>query len=81
MVVVADGAFDVSWMRLSKLIGSLSFGYEDGLLNGLVNNETVADCVVIDLSQSKPLYGRLVLRVTHLQHSEYRNEMLFRLML
>lgn len=49
MFMMTHGRFDVSWVRLSKPIGSLSLRYQHGLVNGLVDDETVAHCIIVNL--------------------------------
>ena len=52
--MVADGRSDISWTGLRELIGSFSFRYEHGLVNALVDDETIANCIVVDLMESQP---------------------------
>jgi hypothetical protein len=51
--MVADGCSDIPWMGLSKLIGSFSGRFEHGLVNTLVDDETVANCIVVDLIRNQ----------------------------
>lgn len=49
MSIVADNHFHATWTSLCKLVGSISVRHEHCLVNQLVDDETVADCIVFDL--------------------------------
>jgi hypothetical protein len=56
--MMADGCSDLLRPSLSKLIGSLSVRYEHSLVDTLVDYETVANCIVVDLTRSQLPDGR-----------------------
>lgn len=50
--MMTNRGFDVSRIGLSKLIGSFSAWYENGLIDALVDDKTVANCIIVNLTRS-----------------------------
>jgi hypothetical protein len=56
--MMADGCSDLLRTSLSKLIGSVSTRHEHSLVDTLVDYETVANSIVVDLTRSQLSDGR-----------------------
>jgi hypothetical protein len=57
-IMMADGCSDLLRTSLSKLIGSVSARHEHSLVDTLVDYETVANSIVVDLTRSQLSDGR-----------------------